>query len=423
MTTNTLKREVFLPWVICALGAVFYCYEFFLRITPGVITTELMGAYDLKGAEVGNFSAFYYHAYVPMQIVVGLLMDRFGPRRLLTVACFICAIGSFLFAGYFGFGWAVAGRFLIGLGSAFAFVGALKLATIWLPPNRFALVSGIILCLGMTGAVIGDFLLRGMVDVIGWQTTIYLSSAVGVVLAFVLWFVVRDASPDHPDYHVHIINFQAIFSGLWKALKNPQIWLNGLVGLLLYVSLSAFAEMWGIQYLEQAKGLSKVYAAHANSMVFLGWAVGGPLWGWFSDFIGRRRMPLFIGTIGAIILVSILLYVPDLSLWAIYITLFLFGLFSSAQILVFAICHETSHITIAGTAIALTNMIVMLSGNIFQPLIGKLLDLGWVGMVYHGARIYTPYSYQQALSILPVSLVCGMVILFFIRETFCCVQK
>jgi len=417
------KKLLLTSWLICGVGALYYCYEYFLRICPSVMTPELMRVYGLTGAQVGNLSAFYYHAYMPMQILVGLLMDRFAPRRLLTIACFLCAIGTYLFAGTSSLAMAEAGRFLVGFGSAFAFVGALKLATIWLSPNRFALISGIIMCLGMTGAMMGDVLLRSLVDDIGWQQTIYLSAAAGLILTAIIWSIIRDVNPNHTAIAHHQLNFGKLLTELLAALKNPQIWLNGMVGFLLYMSLSAFAELWGIPYLEQAQGLSKVHAAHANSMVFLGWAIGAPIWGWFSDFINRRRLPIIIGCIGALGWVTVLLYVPHLSIKTIYFSLFAFGLFSSAQILVFAICHEATQHKIAGTAIALTNMIVMIGGNIFQPFIGKLLDLGWKGELLQGARVYSIHDYQTSLSVLPMSIIIAFVLMSFIRETHYKIKK
>lgn len=415
-TRRTSRSLALFAWLMCAIGALYYCYEYFLRISPSVMTTELMRHYNLSGVQVGSLSAYYYHAYVPMQIVVGLLMDRFGPRRLLTVACMMCAFGTYLFACGYSIQIAELGRFLVGFGSAFAFVGALKLATIWLPPNRFALVSGIILCLGMLGAMMGDIILRSLVDSIGWQVTIYASAVAGVLLMAVIWTIVRDSNPVQNEFK-HLINFRGLLQGLWNALKNPQIWLNGMVGLLLYLSLSAFAELWGIPYLEQARGLSKTHAAYANSMIFLGWAVGGPFWGWFSDYVRRRCMPIIISSVLALVLACMLLYLPFLSLPSIYILLFVFGLLSSVQILVFSICRETTQIKIAGTAIALTNTFVMVGGNLFQPVIGLLLDMGWSGAMHNGARVYSAGAYQWALSVIPISIVLTLVVMMFVRET------
>jgi sugar phosphate permease len=423
MTTETFRRMILLPWIICTLGAVFYCYEYFLRISPSVMTSELMSRYHLTGAQLGNLSAFYYYAYVPMQIMVGLLLDRFGPRRLLTCACVLSAVGVYLFAGDYGLFVALFGRFLLGFGSAFAFVGALKLATIWLPPNRFALVSGIILCLGMIGAWGGDNILQFMVTTLGWQKAIYIAAAAGLMLSVILFAVVRDFNPLHAHSNTHQMHFTEVFLYLKEALKSPQIWLNGLVGLLLYISLSAFSEFWGIKYLEQAHDLTKTQATFANSLSFIGWAVGGPVWGWLSDTFRRRCLPLTVASIGAFVLICVLLYVPGLSLRSIQLILFFLGIFSSAQILVFAIGHEISQMKIAGTAIALTNMIVMLSGLIFQPLIGKFLDWGWTGTMLDGARVYPIEAYQMSLCVIPISIFIAGIVTLFIRETHCSIQS
>lgn len=430
MTENTLKSVAIdfskvetkarsflsLPWLICGLGALYYCYEYLLRISPSVMTQELMRMYHLTATEVGLFSAYYYHAYVPMQILVGLLMDRYGPRRLLTVACMFCAFGTYLFACGYSLAIAEIGRFFVGFGSAFAFVGALKLATIWLPPHRFALVSGIITCLGMVGAMIGDIVLRYLVDQTGWQITIYASAVIGVVLTAIIWGVVRDAR-SQSQFHTQALDFKGLFLGLWQALKNPQIWLNGMIGLLLYLSLTAFGELWGIQYLEQSHGLAKATAANANSLIFFGWAVGGPLWGWFSDAVRLRRLPVLFASVFSVVIISIILYVPHLSVTQLYVSLFLFGLASSAQVLVFAIARETTSMRMTGTAIALTNFFVMVGGNIFQPFVGKLLDMKWTGAMLDGVRVYSPEAYQYALSIMPIGIGLAIVISFFIRET------
>lgn len=381
---------------------------------------ELMRTYSLTGAEIGGLSAFYYHAYVPMQIVVGLLMDRFGPRRLLTVACLCCVVGTYLFAGTPYLAVAEFGRFLVGFGSAFAFVGALKLATIWLPANRFALMSGIIMCLGMVGAMIGDVLLRALVDQLGWQTTVYCSAGGGIVLAIVLWLFLSDVNPDHPYFEHHVMDFKSVVFGLWQALTNMQIWLTGIVGFLLYLSLSAFGEMWGIPYLEQAHELQRSQAAAVNSMIFLGWAIGAPFWGLVSDMLKRRCLPIIFCSLLSLLVFGILVYVPHLSLMMLYGLMMLFGFFSAAQILIFSICREVSSIKIAGTAIALTNMIVMIGGNVFQPVIGKLLDVYWTGRMVSGARFYSVHSYEVALSVLPICIVIAIIVtLFFMRETHC----
>jgi len=239
----------------------------------------------------------------------------------------------------------------------------------------------------------------------------------GVFLTLILWSVLRDSNPQQTTTYTTSLNLKGLLCGLLKAVKTRQIWVNGLVGLLLYLSLSAFAELWGISYLEQAHGLPKTDAATANSLVFLGWAIGGPLWGFISDCLKKRAMPMLCGAVLALVSISILLYAPGLSKNQIYLLLFSFGLMSSVQILIFAVCRESISMTMTATALALTNTFVMIGGNFFQPIIGKLLDMKWSGEMVNGVRIYSPEAYQFALSVLPIGAMIAIILLLFLKET------
>ncbi|MBX9704810.1 MAG: MFS transporter, partial [Gammaproteobacteria bacterium] len=338
---KALQASAAFPWIVWIFGATFYCYEYFLRIQPSMMSADLMSTYHLDGAGFGNLVAFYYYAYTPMQIFVGILMDRYAPRLLLSYAILCCAIGSLLFATTDHLWVAQVGRFLVGFGSAFAFVGVLKIATIWLPPNRFAIVAGSTTTLGMIGAMLGDNLLAVMVRDIGWRGTIYISVVFGFLLAFVIWVVVRNAQGrGRQQMHQHTLTMREVFTGLGHVLKNKQIWIGGIVGFLLYLSLSTFAELWLVPYLEQARGLSTTVAAAATSMLFLGWAVGGPVVGFISDTIKRRRSPMIIGSLVAGFCSLWLIYTTNLPVDMIYVSLVLMGIGCSAQNMVFVTARE-----------------------------------------------------------------------------------
>jgi sugar phosphate permease len=269
------------------------------------------------------------------------------------------------------------------------------------------------------GAIAGDISLRVLVDTIGWRVTLFGAAAAGVGLALVLWLVIRDVNPRNSFSAQEELTFQQLITGLWKAMCNVQIWLIGFVGFLLYLSLSAFAEMWAVPYLEQAQHLTRMQAADATSMIFLGWAIGSPMWGWFSDYIQLRRLPMILSSLGALLITCTLLYGPSLSLHMTYFLLFMSGLLSGVQILVFALAREVTSIKLAGTTIGLINMIVMIGGNIFQPVIGELLDIKWDGVLVDGARIYSNSAYSYSLTVLPLSILAAVLVLIFIKETHC----
>ena len=424
MAAPEQKTSMFFPWLICGLGALFYCYEYFLRITPSVMADDLMRSYGLTAAAFGNLSAFYYYAYAPMQLPVGVMMDRYGPRRLLTVATLLCAIGTYLFAISDQFAYAAAGRFLVGFGSAFAFVGVLKLAVIWLPPERFAMISGLATALGAIGAIVGINSLAALVQIQGWRSTVYMTAILGIVLAIIIYAIVRDHRQTSQDaYALGQSSYRSLFTSLFKLIRKPQIWLNGIVGFLIYLPTSAFADLWGVPYLENSYHLSTAHASGAISMIYLGWAIGAPLAGLISDRMRRRCMPMVIGAMTAAILIAMVLYIPAIPELGLYIILFIFGVFSSAQVIVFAVGRELSPAKLSGTAIAFTNMIVMLGGFIFQPVIGKLLEMHWHGKVFNGIHIYDVSDYRYALLVLPIGLMLAAIVTLFIRETNCRLQE
>lgn len=416
-----IKKSPIFPWLICILGALFYCYEYFLRVAPSVMVSDLMHSYQIGAAALGNLAAFYYYAYTPMQLPVGVAMDYYGPRRLLIFACVMCALGTYLFGSGSHLWAAQLGRFMVGFGSAFAFVGVLKLATIWLPARFFGVITGSTTTLGLLGAIAGDFVMSELVRMQGWRSTVMMSAITGIVLAVVIGLLMPDTRGrlNRPPQKSQWEALKELGLGVLKLFKNPHIWLNGVIGCALYLPLTAFAEMWGVPYLQAAHHFSATDAPHFNAIVFAGFGIGGPLFGLLSDQIQRRRLPMIIGAIMTVFTISAILYIPDLNRIEISILLFLFGASCSAQILVFAVGRELSPSNLSATAMALTNMLVMIGGVIFQPLVGVLLD--YKAKTQSMALLSHTYSiatYQFALALIPMMAIVALILLCVLRETF-----
>lgn len=408
------RKQAFFGSLVCAVGAFFYCYEFVLRILPGALQSELSAAFGhISATTFGQLSAFYYFAYSPMQLPVGMLMDRYGPRKLLTFACLSCTLGSWMFTITSSMFIAGSGRFLVGFGSSFAFVGVLSLAMQWLPRRYFSLVAGLITTLGMLGLVYGEVKITEIAQTLGWLYVLQLMVIIGVVLSLVTFLVVRDGPEGRAGRKIPLPDF---FANVRSVLLSPQVWLVGFVGACLYTSLSVFGELWGKTYLEQAHHLTKIEAARSISAMFLGWAVGAPLAGYLSDRSGRRVLPLVIGALMGLICISLVLYFPGLSYFSLNALLFLYGLFSATEIIVFIMGKENSGAKLSGTVFAAVNMIVTLGGVIFQPLVGKLLDTFGDSHLIAGEHVYTVIDYQIALSILPISLLIVVILGFFMKD-------
>ncbi len=446
---TTQKRDLSLTVLaisMCVLGAIFYCYEYYLRVAPAVMADELKATFHLTDAALGSLSAFYYHAYTPMQIPVGLLLDRFGPRRILTLACFLCVAGTYLFSNTDVLSLAQFGRFIIGFGSAFAYVGVLKISDSWLPKKYFALMVGIATALGMVGAMFGELSMAYMVEKMGWQATLSWSIIAGIILTVLLGLILKDykvsnASNTHnaesnknnlhdvlnvanenignkvesSNKRASTINLNHVLQGLCKIIKTPQMWVAGFIGFLLFLPIIVFAELWAVPYL-QSLGFSKMDAAWGSSMVFLGFAIGGPSWGFISDKLRSRKLPLVVGSFLSALFLFACLLLPNLSAFWIYALLFLCSLAASAQVLVFAIGNDITASSITATAVAFINMIVMASGNFLQKKIGRILDSTMT--LIEGIPVSGTENYGTALMIIPIGLLIAGIISLCLKESY-----
>lgn len=422
MTTTNQKNNksaIHTGWLIVSLGALFYCYEYLLRIAPSAMIDELMQTFHLSANGLGIMIGLYYLAYTPMQAVVGVAHDLYGPKRILTSAVVLCVLGSLMFASTQNVTVAGVGRFLVGLGSSFAFVGVLKLAAVWLPPNRFAIAAGFTTALGMLAGMIGNIGMTYLVNGLGWKTTLIASTVLGIVLIPLMWGLIRDTSPSGIS-HVSFtrLGYKETFFHLAKIIKNPQIWICGFIGCVLYLSLSVFAELWGNKFVSEVYGYSTKEAALLNSMIFLGWLIGSPITGWISDRISLRRPLLIIGCFAASAL-SLLFLFPFAFLphYTMFLIFWLFGMFCSTENICFAVGRENAHPSLAGSAVSYVNMLVMLGGMVFQPLVGKLLDLNWGGITHNGIRVYSAHNFKVALLILPIGLFIGGILSLILKET------
>ncbi len=415
-TVKFNRRSPWLPFFLWSLGALFYCYEFFLRVMPSVMQDSLLHTFHITAGSFGLMTAFYMFAYAPMQIPVGVLMDRYGPKRLLIMAALACVVGAFMFVISDYFIIACIGRFLIGFGSAFAFVGVLKIATIWLPDDRFAFFSGLATSLGMIGAFVADNSLTFFVDKLGWRATVWLAILLGIMLTAAIYFfmVEHKAAKRKRTLLVKKHNFLYGLRGLKEVVSNIQIWNVGTVGALLYLAASVFAGLWGIPYFTHVYHMSPSLAALTNSFIFLGWVIGSPILGWLSDKTHSRRLPIVVCSLLASVVMLLLIEDIGLSIWAVMILTFCLGLFSSGQSICFAVAREISPHHFSATALAVTNMLVMMGSVILQPLIGMLLDYNWSGELLNGARVYSAHNYQHAMLILPLGLLIAFLFSLFL---------
>jgi MFS family permease len=411
---------------VWSFGAVFYLLGFFHRVAPAVITGELMRDFQISAASLGNLSAFYFYSYVAMQIPTGILADRWGPRRLLTLGALVASMGAVMFAMAPGIAWAAVGRLLIGGSVAVAFVGLLKVAANWFHPRRFALVSGLALFFGIIGAVFAGTPLRFLVDLYGWRNVVLLSAAGTLIIGTGTWIFVRDY-PHEKGYRDLAAAGQAyasdtrtgVLKGIVQVLTYRNTWLlfiipGGVVG-----SVLTFSGLWGVPYLTALHGLSTATAATLTSALLVAWAVGGPFFGWLSDRLGNRKKLYLAGCGISASGWAVILMATDISLAILIPVLLVTGFASGCMIISFAFVKESVPSHLSGTVSGVVNMGVMTGPMVLQPAVGLVLDRMWAGSVEAGVRVYSVSAYHRGFSLMLAWLAVSFILLLFTRETGC----
>lgn len=419
---NNCSIKAYYPWLVWGLAAAFFFCEYFARVAPGIMVPELMRDFNVNALVLGSLSAFFYYSYVSMQVPVGILVDRYGPHKLLTVTTFIFGLGCILFGSASSVYMAQAGRFLMGLSGAFAFVGSLKLAAVWFPASRFGLLAGLTQALGMLGAAVGEAPMSLSVSAIGWRETMLLIAVIFIILAIAIGFIVRDRPPGAPPNNHALATGRNFFAGFIAVLANRQSWFNALYAGLVYAPMAAFAELWGVSFLVRTYNLNHHWAAVGVGLIFIGWGVGGPLIGWWSDSMGRRRPIMLFSAASGLVIISLILY-ASLPVPVLFTLLFLYGVSNTGVAISYAVSTEINDRAVAGTSLAFANMASVLVGAAFQPIIGGLLVHSWNGTLINGVPVYSAVDFRHAMILLPVCMALGVITTFFVKETFCKVRE
>ncbi|MGE5615777.1 MAG: MFS transporter, partial [Bacillota bacterium] len=378
----------------------------------------------LSAASLGNLSAFYYYSYAAIQIPTGILVDRWGPRRILSIGASLTALGTLLFALAPTVGWACAGRLAIGAAGGVAFVSMLKLATHWMPRTRFAFVSGLALFMGVLGGTLAGVPLRIAVDAFGWRGVMVASAAVTAIVAAAIVWVVRDDPRDRgfASYYPQTVSERpraSISASFLEALRYPNVVLTPFITAALSSIVLTFAGLWGVPFLVTTQGFTRTQAAATATAMLIAWSLASMAYGPLSERFGRRKPVFLFGLIASIAVWSLVLYVPGWSKASLVALLVAASVTSGAFIIAFAFAKESAPAHLGGTVSGFANMGAMLGGMAMQPVVGIVLDARWAGRSIDGVRVFDFEAYQAGFGLVIAWCAIGLLLLAFTRETYC----
>lgn len=303
---NEIKSSL-LPWMVCFAATLFFFYEFIQGNMFASIAANIMQDFQIQADKMAWLSSIYYLSNVLFLFIAGMMLDRFSIKNTLLIAMFLCVASTFLLAYSHSFYMALFCRFVTGIGSAFCFLGPVRLASHWFPPKRMALVTGAIVTMAMAGGMLAQYPLTQLVILVGWRQAVQDVGVLGFTMLIVMFFWIKERPQAALKHDVNPIN---VISAAKKAYLNTQYLRAAFYASLMNMAIAVFGAMMGTLYLVQRLDISAAQASMVNGMLFLGAIIGSPLVGWISDRIGLRVMPMKIGVIASLLTLFAILYLP-----------------------------------------------------------------------------------------------------------------
>ena len=376
-----------------------------------------MAEFAIGAAVTGTLSALYFYPYFLLQIPLGVLIDRWGARLLLTGALSVAGLGSVLFASASTIEIAYLGRFLIGVGSAVGFLGSLAIAAKWFRPDQFAFLAGMVMLFGMMSGVFAQGPLAALVIEFGWRPALWGLGLSGIALALLIFLIVRDSPADGDTLKPAKDSWAQTWKNFCKAVSSKTVWKIAFLAAAMSGPMLTIGGLWGVPYLQSAYGLDKTSAAATTSFILFGWAVCAPFAGWFSDRIKKRKPLLVSGSFALSCILAILIFANNLPL---FVTIILFALIGSTgafMSITFALVREVSAPHISASVTGIVNSMTVASGALLQPVVGLILDSVWSGEMRNDIPVYEAGDFQTGFIAIFTVCVLGFLTSLMLEET------
>lgn len=400
-----MKKTNIYGWFMWFIAALFYALDYFQHTAPSVLIKPIAASGGFNFIDVANIMSLYFPVYAVSQIPAGYILDKYGVRSVLAIASIVVS-GGLAFMTIPEVAFLVIGRVLIAIGSAFAFLGALKTASASLSSKVFPIAVGLTNTIGVLGGVLGQPFLNYMILKFNWVVATNYIVVFGVILAiFILIFLRLKKSKEQEKLD---LDHKEIY-------KDRRIWaLAVYAGIMVGTIVNAFSELYGVSFLEDAFNMPSEKAAFISSMVFFGIAVGGPTHGIIAKYFGHPRNWMVISNVASIasfsvIVLAAMVTIPTFILYALY---FITGFFVSSMLLAFSVARMSYPKQVHGAIFALINMVIGVSGFVFQFLLGNSLK----AFLSHFGDHQPILAYTSGLLILLVPLIVSLVICIKIKK-------
>ncbi len=388
MNISSPSRKI--AWIAWIIASIFYAYQYILRVMPNIMLQDIMTEFSVDTAVFGQFSGIYYIGYSLIHLPVGIMLDRYGPRKVMSCCMLLTVLGLSPLLWSSSFFYPILGRLLIGIGSSAAILGVFKVIRIAFEEKRFAQMLSFSVMIGLIGAIYGGGPVNSMLAIMGYKTVILLFAVLGTILAAITYLTIPEISTSKEEN---------VLSNVKEVLQSKKVIYTCLFAGLMVGPLEGFADVWSSVFLENAYGLEKALASSLPSMIFVGMCFGSPI----LSFIAEKAQN-YLGTIivAGIIMTLCFFFLLKFQLpaTALSLSFVIVGICSAYQIL--AIYKASTYVRseVAGLTTAVANMIIMIFGYGFHTVIGKTIK------AFGGPGSTEALSY--GIAVVPIALCLGI---------------
>jgi sugar phosphate permease len=400
-------------WLIFTISSSLFFLSQFYRVSNAVIAPQLLNDLLIDTRELGLLSASFFYAFALTQIPIGLLLDKIGPRSMMTALSAMGIFGAVIFSWADSMTLGVTGRVLLGVGMACNLMGTYKLLTLWFSPKAFATLAGIVVALGTAGNMLATTPLVILVNQFGWRSSFQLIAVINFILTFLFYIIVRDRPPQgDSDFPVASMNTRQAFGNIQKLFKQKDFWIISFATFARYGIFAAFQALWAGPYLMEVMGYSALTTGNLILLLNVGMISGAPCWGILSDrLFNTRKWVIIAGSIAIVLTIIILAIIPlGTPLSLVSLLFFCFGFFNATGLLMYPHIKELMPLEMSGTAMTGINFFTMIGPAVF------LQGLGILMQTLHPEASRGPEAFNAAFMVCIISLLLVLVLYFFTRE-------
>jgi predicted MFS family arabinose efflux permease len=391
-------------YAVWATAVGVYFLAIFHRSSLGVAGLVAEDRFHISASKLSTFTVLQLLVYALMQIPVGVLLDRYGPQRLLIAGTVFMTAAQLGFAFTGTYAGALVARVFVGMGDAMVFISVLRIVASWFPPMRSPMLTAFTAMIGQCGALVAAIPLSRSLAAYGWTPTFVASASVGIVLGLLIVLVVRDVPPGAPSSR-SAKDVRTVGRDLRLAWQDPGTRIGLWSHFTLQFAANVMGLLWGFPFFVHAEHRSDSEAAGLLTLLVGVYIVGGPLIGGSIARHPWRRSTIVLSIVGAMALTwtVVLLWPGDAPLWLLCVLVVTTGLGGPGSMIGFDLARTFAPVARLGQASGIVNVGGFVASLLTMLVIGLVLD----GVTPGASTNYGAGAYRLAMCVQYVGWLVG----------------